>query len=270
MYRAALIDEAQDLTLVGLQLVRTLVNGPKGGDRPDGLFLVGDGAQRIYPGAFTLRQAGVEVRGRTTVLKTNYRNTAEILESAMAVAGNDTVDDLGDVFIRKEGDAEPLRQGVKPVLIRCEGADDELRFIAERINDLVASGALGMGDVALLAPTNKAAKSWFGRLTQLAIPCLDLTIYDGTPSAKVKVGTYNRAKGLEFKVVFLPGLNDGEVPTPIYRGQDPQEYEDQRSVAVSRLFVAMTRARDGLFLTCSTDPCDLLIGALDSFEVIDS
>jgi len=82
-YRAAIVDEAQDLTLVGLQLVRALVNGPDGTDPADGLLIVGDGAQRIYAGGFSLRQAGVETRGRTTVLRVNYRNTQEIIDSAM-------------------------------------------------------------------------------------------------------------------------------------------------------------------------------------------
>jgi hypothetical protein len=86
--RSAIIDEAQDLSLVGLQLVRSLVNAGADGDRPNGLLLLGDGAQRIYAGGFKLRQAGVEVRGRTTVLRTNYRNTGEILRAAMAVAGD--------------------------------------------------------------------------------------------------------------------------------------------------------------------------------------
>src|SRR5690606_35662564 len=116
-YRAAIIDEAQDLTLVGLQLVRALVNGPDGTDRPDGLQIVGDGAQRIYPGGFTLRQAGIEVRGRTAVLRMNYRNTREIMGAAMAVAGNQPVDDLGERFERKDAEAIALRSGIRPVLV---------------------------------------------------------------------------------------------------------------------------------------------------------
>ena len=52
-YRVAIVDESQDLTLVGLQLVRALVNGGRGHDRPNALFIVGDGAQKIYPGSFT-------------------------------------------------------------------------------------------------------------------------------------------------------------------------------------------------------------------------
>ena len=53
-------ERAAGVDVQGRQLVRALVNGP-GPDRSDGLLVVGDGAQRIYPGGFTLRQAGVEV-----------------------------------------------------------------------------------------------------------------------------------------------------------------------------------------------------------------
>src|SRR5690606_4573874 len=107
---------AQDLTLVGLQLIRALVNGPDP-DRPDGLFLAGDGAQRIYPGGFTLRQAGIEVRGRTTVLKVNYRNTAEVLGVAMATTGADTIEDLDEQFTRADDVGETNRRGERPSLI---------------------------------------------------------------------------------------------------------------------------------------------------------
>lgn len=269
-YRAAIIDEAQDLTLVGLQFVRALVNGSEGVDQQNGLFIVGDGAQRIYPGGFTLRQAGVEVRGRTSVLRTNYRNTAEILGTAMAIAGGEAVDDLGDTYARGEADAETHRNGSRPLLVRCAGEDDEAGFVAQRILDLVHERGVGVGDLAVLAPTNRAAKSWMDRLGSAGIAVLDLSKYQGEAVDAVKIGTYNRAKGLEFKVVFLPGLDDGRFPPPQHPGQDPHEYEDERSLNISRLFVAITRARDGLFLSCSGEPCDVLIGALDHFDVIDS
>lgn len=63
-YRAAIVDEAQDLSLVSLQLIRALVNGPEAKDRPDGLLLVGDGAQRLssHDRAFPLRASGTRWR----------------------------------------------------------------------------------------------------------------------------------------------------------------------------------------------------------------
>jgi Nuclease-related domain/AAA domain len=73
-YVGVVVDEVQDLNRVGVQLLHALV-----GDAPDGLLLIGDGQQAVYPGGFTLIEAGVAVSGRAAVLRVNYRNTAEIL-----------------------------------------------------------------------------------------------------------------------------------------------------------------------------------------------
>lgn len=269
-YRAAIVDEAQDLTLVGLQLVRALVNGPDGTDRTDGLLIVGDGAQRIYAGGFNLRQAGVETRGRTTILRVNYRNTQEIIDSAMAVAGDETVDDLGDEYARGDADADASRRGLKPVLVAASSFEDEIGFIADRMADLVAKRAIGFGDMAICAATNRLVDDTKQFLRKREIPCQDLQDYEGVQNDSVKVGTFFRAKGLEFKVVFLPGLTDGEFPRSRAPGQDEGEYEEQRALSVSQLFVAMTRARDGLFLTCTNNPSPVLAPALGRFEVIDA
>lgn len=269
-YRAAIVDEVQDLTLVGLQLVRALVNGPDGIDRPDGLMIVGDGAQRIYAGGFNLRQAGVETRGRTTVLRVNYRNTQEIIESAMAVAGDESVDDLGDEYARGDADADAARRGLKPVLVAARSFNDEIEFISDRMTDLVGSRAIGFGDMAICTATNRLVDEVKQLLRARDIPCQDLQEYDGVPNDCVKIGTFFRAKGLEFKVVFLPGLTEGEFPRSRSPGQDEGEYEEQRSLAISQLFVAMTRARDGLFLTCTDHPSPVLAPALGRLEVIDA
>lgn len=268
-YRAAIIDEAQDITLVGLQLVRALVNAGSD-DPPDGLFFVGDGAQRIYAGGFTLRQAGVEVRGRTTVLGTNYRNTKEILAAAMAVAGDEPVNDLGDEFRRGEAETDSDRNGTRPALICCASKDDEAIFLATHIRSITSHAPIGLGDIGVFAPTNLAVDDVLARLAAAGIACKNLDRYDGRPSDHVKVGTYHRAKGLEFKVVFLPGLTEGEFPRPRSPDQDPTEYAEARSLALSQLFVAMTRARDGLYLLCSGNPSEVVVNGLDRFEVIDS
>ena len=133
MFRAAIVDESQDLTLVGLQLVRALVNGPEGMDKPDGLFIVGDGAQKIYPGGFTLAQAGVDVRGNSSVLRVNYRNTRQVIETAMACAGSQLVDDLGDEYARGDAEAEASRKGARPFLVQAADFDGQVSFAAEQI-----------------------------------------------------------------------------------------------------------------------------------------
>lgn len=262
-YRAIVIDEAQDLTLVGLQLLRALVNG-QGPDRPDGLFISGDGAQRIYPGGFTLRQAGVEVRGRTALLSTNYRNTAEIFSTAMSVAGDDAIEDLDEEYHRSDGLAELGRSGAPVELVSASTLDEEVEAIISRASAYAAADSpVRAGDIGIFCPTNNQAKAVRRALDEAGFPTQDLKDYDGTPNDKVKVGTHHRAKGLEFKVVFLPGLSDDEFPRPAAPGMDEREYADHLALQMSTLFVAMTRARDRLVLTCTGDPSPVLEPVLD-------
>ena len=231
-YSAAIVDEAQDLSLVGLQLVRSLVNGPRGGDRRNGLLLLGDGAQRIYAGGFKLRQAGVEVRGRTTVLRQNYRNTGEILNAAMAVAGDAEVDDLGEEFRRGDETARTERRGAVPVVVEAADFSAQVDEVARRI-----------ARAPRYRPYPPATwQSWCrrtGSSPRSSADCGTLasarrrsTATTASPNELVKVGTYHRGKGLEFKVVFLPCLSQGEF------GRAPAEGERGRSRRVTR-----TRAR---------------------------
>lgn len=268
MYRGAIVDEAQDLTLVGLQFIRSLVSAPNGADRPDALTVVGDGAQRIYAGGFTLRQAGIDVRGRTTVLKVNYRNTRQIIDAAMAVAGDQVVDDLGDEQRRGDAEAGTSREGFKPVLKCCTSHEDELAFVVQQIREVVSLDTIGIGDIAVAVATNDQAKSVQTALSAAGIDSQALDKYDGHPTTAVKVGTHFRIKGLEFKVVFLPFLGAGEFPRPRIAGQGDVEYLEATELAVSCLFVAMTRPRDGLFLSCTADPSEVLEPALGSFELL--
>jgi DNA helicase-2/ATP-dependent DNA helicase PcrA len=71
----------------------------------------------------------------------------------------------------------------------------------------------------------------------------------GGPEARgVNLLTYHRAKGLEFDVVFLPRLEDGELPSR--QAKTPAELAEERRL----LYVGMTRAKRHLALTWSRKP----------------
>ncbi len=62
----------------------------------------------------------------------------------------------------------------------------------------------------------------------------------------VSLITVHAAKGLEFKVVFIIGLNDGLFPlSRAVESSDPNELEEERRL----MYVAITRAKERLFLT---------------------
>lgn len=271
-YRAAVIDEAQDLSLVGLRLVRGLTQATPGEDRSDGLLLVGDGGQRIYAGGFTLRQAGLQVTGRSTVLRANYRNTAAIIDAALAVAGDDTVEDLDDSEVYRRGEAthDATRgAGSRPMLIECAGPEDEAAWVARRIRALVDAGDVRYGDIGVFVPFRADVRRWTGVLESVEVPAGDLEKREGTFVDAVSIGTYHRAKGLEFKVVFLPGLDD-RFPRPQDPGQDQHEYDEQRSLNLSQLYVAMTRARDMLYVSSPGPLSGVIDAAGHAFERLES
>src|SRR5258706_11557911 len=77
--------------MAGVQLLHAIV-----GDKPDGLLLIGDGQQRVYPGGFRLADAGVNIRGRAKVLRLNYRNGSVIFDFAQRFLDGETFDDIED------------------------------------------------------------------------------------------------------------------------------------------------------------------------------
>lgn len=268
LYSAVIVDEAQDITMAGLLFLRALVNAPyPDRDRPNGMLILGDGAQRIYPGGYTLRQAGIEVRGRTTVLSVNYRNTDEILDAAMAVAGDSQIQDIGEAFQRGDELADTSRRGPRPLLVEASGIDQQLDEIVRRIDEITRTDKdIGSGDIAVLVPMNHLVNKVCHRITRTRLGVQKLENYDGRPNDLIKVGTFHRGKGLEFKVVFLPDLTKGRFPRKPKRNQTVEEATEARELEISQLFVAMTRARDILILLYNDLPSEALVYVVDRFE----
>lgn len=240
-YTAVVVDEVQDLPCVGIQLLHSLV-----GDQADALLLIGDGQQAVYPGGFTLAEAGVSVAGRAAILRTNYRNAGEILSVASQAVADHAFDDL-------DGHLESGRRDV--VVARCGGetrrcdATDRMSHDAALLSWLraaVAHPLVSYGDIAVLAATRGEAQRYGGVLSRHSIPWVGLEDYHGVAVAAVKVGTFKRAKGLEFKHVALPGLRQG--PPHRYPGESEDTYRERAELGGRELFVGMTRARDGLWL----------------------
>jgi superfamily I DNA/RNA helicase len=66
-----------------------------------------------------------------------------------------------------------------------------------------------------------------------------------TPREGVRVMTIHASKGLEFEHVFVAGLEEGILPFTLYN--ERPDIEEERRL----LYVAMTRARRGLWLSSS-------------------
>lgn len=242
-YAAVIVDEVQDLTCAMLTMLARLA-----GDGPNRLTLIGDGRQTLYPGGFTLAEAGISVQGRAAVLGSNYRNTVEILTAAQWLAGGEVslvadVEGPADSSAAADRNDSVLRRGPNPTITRFATRSDHDRALLEELAGLI-DGGIPPGDVAVLSFNRRDVYALSGLLRAAGYELERLDDYAGRTSSKVKVGTVNRGKGLEFKAVLVAYV-PAEVPDRV-DSDDPRQSE-ARDFDRRKIYVAATRARDRLW-----------------------
>lgn len=245
-YQSAIVDELQDLTEADLLLIRSLV--PPG---PDDLFLVGDGLQRIYPGGISLRRISIDVTGRGALLRRNYRNTQEILCAAHAMMRDHRFDDLDEEPVEVEEPEYSLRRGELPGLKRFDSPEQEIDWIATEIRRLRSEARYKPGDMAILY-----RQRWpYQKLVNSRLQGFEPVELDRDPytyfGPGLKHTTFHSAKGLEFKIVFVVGVTDGQMVPKDDWSLEGDRLEDYLARERRLLYVAMTRARDILYVTCA-------------------
>jgi superfamily I DNA/RNA helicase len=242
-YRAAIVDEAQDFTEESFKLLRALV--PK--NRND-LFIVGDPHQRIYSRFAVLSRCGIDVRGqRSRRLRINYRTTEQIRKQAIQVIGDIPFDDLdgGQNF----ADDISLMSGTEPVCVNFANVNLERQFILKQMKELLREGILPH-EIGLFARTKKMVERYQKFLEENGMAVSLLTTESHLSNKGVHCGTMHRSKGLEFRVVFLAGVNEKVVPLDAFtKIEDIEEREEKIKQERSLLYVASTRAREKLFIT---------------------
>ena len=254
-YRAVLVDEVQDLSQLEMRILARIPDktGKLVAELPDGFFLVGDGTQTIYKRGFSLKQCGIGVANRSFVLKKNYRNTREILEAAYGLIERYEYADVDEENIQRPTAPDlSSRHGAKPLVVKCLNHNDECTFVVRCIEELLEEQRLLDETAETEVPTEipicvigftKADRERISdALRRARIPAAELKADVAWESHAVKISTLESAKGHEFHAVFIVGLCQGNMPS--FRAQE----EDWKREA-ARLYVAMTRARDRLYLT---------------------
>lgn len=280
-YSALLIDEAHDFEADWLRLAAQMVD-----EATRSLLVLYDDTQSIYATRrrrFSLASVGIEARGRTHVLKVNYRNTAEILALAVACAegllqqgqaANDAapgtapaaaLDGHGKADAGEAGDAAPIvmpttagRRGPLPVLLQARSEREEAELLAERLQQAHAGGR-PLRDMAVLCRTKRSMPAIAAALRRrgLHVDCQASTRggirgFDWQAD-RVRMLTLHSVKGLEFPLVAIAALQ--ELPCADEPLPDAQRL----------LYVGMTRATSELLLSAhgSSPVVEQVRGALD-------
>jgi len=246
-YHALLVDETQDFAPSWFRVLLRMLN-----PETNLLFLAGDGAQRVYRRDLCWDRLGlgIQLRGRSRILRRVYRNTFEIATYAADWMRHHGVsEDLGrygEEWVEAELDHPWIRHGSEPVLAGFPDPRAERQFLAREIQKLLANGR-SPSDILVLHARRAATSTTAEALTEEGVPATAVKesglIFE---PPTVNVCTYHSAKGLEFPIVFCSMAH----LFPDKRGFDTEDAAKQAEAEAARLlYVGMTRARDQLYVT---------------------
>lgn len=237
------VDEAQDLGVPELRMLAAISD-----TTPDALFFAGDLGQRIFQEPFSWKALGVDIRGRSSTLKVNYRTSHQIRQ---------TVDGLLPAIVRDVDGNEEDRRGTVSVFNGPEPEmhtfeDDKTEqtaisnWIISAIGDDIAPEEIGI--FVRSAEELTRARGAINAANQTPLELSD-RVEDRT--GRISMGTMHLAKGLEFRAVIVMACDDDVLPNQgrINSAADESELDEVYDTERHLFYVACTRARDRLIVS---------------------
>jgi superfamily I DNA/RNA helicase len=248
----AVVDEAQDISVAQLRLLAAL-----GANTPNRLFFAGDLGQRIFQQPFSWKALGVDVRGRSSTLRINYRTSHQIRMQADRLLAPEVSDVDGNTEQRKG--TVSLFNGPHPVIQVLESQAEEAaavgKWLKERCDEGVQPREIGVfvRSANELDRARAAVESAGFRFNVL-------DEHVDTVSGRVSISTMHLAKGLEFRSVVVMASDDEVIPSQerIETVVDDADLEEVYNTERHLLYVACTRARDHLLVTSAGTASEFL------------
>lgn len=246
-YTSIIVDEGQDLSPSAFRLLRILA----GEEHVNDIFIVGDSHQRIYKNKAVLSKCGINVRGRSSYLRINYRTTEEIRRFAFSLLNGVSFDDLDEDYDNDKG-CQSLTHGDRPEIKELATPEQEMEFIIGKIRELEATG-VEQKNICIVARTHRLLDNYISGLQNAGIKSYEIKAnkiddrsYDG-----VRIATMHRVKGLEFDHVFVSAVNKKVLPFGTKDDfEDDISLEEFRTGEKCLLYVALTRARKSAYVSC--------------------
>ena len=245
-YKHVIVDEGQDLSTNGFRLLRSIA----GEEHDNDMFIVGDAHQRIYKNKAVLSRCGINVRGRSSILRINYRTTEEIRKAAFALLNGISFDDLDDDY--DTGDkCQSLTHGRAPEVLRFGNANEEFDAVLKEIKGLIAGG-VSAKNICVVARTHKLLDDYASQFTANGLRCFEIrgNKADDRGVDGIRVATMHRVKGLEFQYIFVVAANKRIIP--LASAIDYTDAVSERETMTAErclLYVALTRAQKGAYVS---------------------
>jgi hypothetical protein len=239
----AVLDEAQDVDIPQLRWLAAL-----GGGRPDALFFAGDLGQRIFQQPFSWKALGVDVRGRSSTLRINYRTSHQIRSQADRLLGPEVAD--VDGISERRDNTVSLFNGPAPDVRVLESNAEETAAVGEWLTARAQAG-VAPHEIGVFVRSAAELDRARAAVTAAGLRFHDIDRSMETLSGRVSIGTMHLAKGLEFRAVAVMGCDDEVIPQQrrIEAVTDDADLEEVYNTERHLLYVACTRARDNLLVT---------------------
>lgn len=255
-FDVVVVDESQDLSVPQLRFLAAF-----GSERANGLFFAGDLGQRIFQPAFSWRQLGVDIRGRSSTLRVNYRTSQQIRARADRLLDEKLTDVDGNDEKRA---AISVLNGTPPRIETFDSANDEANAVAAWLTECVTERA-SPSEIGVFVRSTTEIPRAKRSLDSAGIPYRVLDERIEIVSGFASVATMHLAKGLEFKIVAVMACDDEVIPlqSRIEAVTDDADLEEVYNTERHLLYVACTRARDHLMVS-GVEPVSEFLGDLNT------
>jgi superfamily I DNA/RNA helicase len=243
-YAHIILDELQDLSNIELRFLRCIVK-PGIND----LFMVGDPLQKVYDRNINFLALRIETRGKKSRrLLRNYRTTEEIRKDAVKALGEETFSDFSNSIEKIQGYTS-LSYGPEPSYKHFNNLIDEIQFVENKIQELIDTGLYLPEDICIAAKRNDDIQKFHSHFHTAGYKIRKIEKNNELSLPEhLSTSTFHSLKGLEFKVIFLVGLNANTFLKPrTYASDEEKKETEKRDKAL--LYVAMTRAKMLLYIS---------------------
>lgn len=229
IYKCILVDEFQDLGRLELSIIKKLVK-----EGENDLFLCGDIVQKVCSKEGSLKKAGIDIKDNVKINK-NYRNSKEILQAAdIILKRNYNNNILNEDFEILDPEFANI-SSAKPAILNANNLDEEfftaLNYLKRNLknNQKGCIAFCGMLYTDIKKISNHTGVKFLSENTDL--DCNNIFISD-----------LEQTKGYEFDSMVIINCCEGVIP-------NKNLPEDEWFKEVSKLYVAMTRAKIELLIS---------------------
>lgn len=245
-YDAILIDEYQDFRDNWIKLCikcckpYKIFNSKKEKVEVVNLFMAGDRLQSIYnPKEISWRSLGIDMRGRSKLLKTSYRATSDSMNIALEFLQKDNeLSEEVQKFYKDEGENEVNIKNINKGTI--EFLEGSYNSITNKIEELIEKCKYNYNEVLVLCKSKYICQDIINNL-DAKYRYISTFVQDIEPDEmnnRIIFTTYQSAKGLESKVVILVDVDK-------FKGEKDS---DKDCLSRKLLYVGMTRASEKLYI----------------------